>query len=435
MSETPPPALPAPPAPPPPPPPPNPARHRRHRRLRRDRTHRVLGGVCAGIARTYGIDVVLVRVLFVIAAIAWVGLPVYLVLWIALPARGERPDDIAEPRDMGMLLALILIGIGALIFVRHVLPHSWTNGGGFFAPLLLIGAGVAILVLRRPGIETDEDDENDDTIADDASPVGPQTATTPDASGAADEPTSPSAPTAPTSVLDLAPDDDVPPTAWSQNRPWAHWRTTRRDHRREWRARRPRPFLGPLTFSVLLIGAGVASLLEATGAVDVNLAIVLAIGTCIVGAALVVSAWVGRARGLILLGVLLACAAGVATIVDVPFTGGFGERTYTPLLVRDVQPRYKLGAGTLRLDLSRANLEAATLEVRAQLGAGDMQVTIPPNVRLEIDAHAGAGEVDLLGHVEHGVDVDTQQHLAGVTGDGVLHLILRVGAGHIEVRS
>ena len=75
-------------------------------------------------------------------------------------------------------------------------------------------------------------------------------------------------------------------------------RTQRRAARRERRAQRPRSFLTPLTLSVLLIGAGVAFLLQAAGALDVNLTVALAIGTCVVGAALVVSAFAGRATAL-----------------------------------------------------------------------------------------------------------------------------------------
>ncbi|MBS2209920.1 PspC domain-containing protein [Carboxylicivirga mesophila] len=72
------------------------------RRFYRDIDNRVLGGVCAGIAAYFGIDVVLVRVLFVILTVlTWGGIPlIYIILWIALPParttaqklqmRGER---------------------------------------------------------------------------------------------------------------------------------------------------------------------------------------------------------------------------------------------------------------------------------------------------------------------------------------------------------
>ena len=57
------------------------------RALSRPREDRKIAGVCSGIARYIGIDVTLVRVLFVVLAI-WppaVGLIVYLVCWIVMP--------------------------------------------------------------------------------------------------------------------------------------------------------------------------------------------------------------------------------------------------------------------------------------------------------------------------------------------------------------
>ncbi|WP_262326142.1 PspC domain-containing protein [Carboxylicivirga litoralis] len=73
-----------------------------NRRFYRDVDNRVLGGVCAGIAAYFDIDVVLVRVLTIIFTILTSGTLglIYLILWIALPParttaqklqmRGER---------------------------------------------------------------------------------------------------------------------------------------------------------------------------------------------------------------------------------------------------------------------------------------------------------------------------------------------------------
>jgi len=58
-----------------------------YNRLSRPREDRKIAGVCAGIARYMGLDVTLVRILFVVFAI-WppaVGLIVYVVCWIVMP--------------------------------------------------------------------------------------------------------------------------------------------------------------------------------------------------------------------------------------------------------------------------------------------------------------------------------------------------------------
>ena len=57
--------------------------------------------------------------------------------------------------------------------------------------------------------------------------------------------------------------------------------------------RAPRSYLGAVTWSLLLVLAGVAWLLDASGAVEVDLGVVFALALALVGTALVVSAWFG----------------------------------------------------------------------------------------------------------------------------------------------
>lgn len=58
------------------------------KKLYRDEFHKKLGGVCAGLAEYFTVDVAIVRVLFVLACILHGGgLIVYIVLWIALPKK------------------------------------------------------------------------------------------------------------------------------------------------------------------------------------------------------------------------------------------------------------------------------------------------------------------------------------------------------------
>ena len=60
---------------------------KRKRRLYRDPDHRVLGGVASGLAGYFGIDVVVIRLLFAILFFLGYGfsLPLYIILWIAVP--------------------------------------------------------------------------------------------------------------------------------------------------------------------------------------------------------------------------------------------------------------------------------------------------------------------------------------------------------------
>lgn len=56
--------------------------------LRRSRSDRMIGGVIAGLARYFGIDVTLARVLYVVGSVlsaAFPGILVYLILLILMP--------------------------------------------------------------------------------------------------------------------------------------------------------------------------------------------------------------------------------------------------------------------------------------------------------------------------------------------------------------
>jgi phage shock protein PspC (stress-responsive transcriptional regulator) len=57
------------------------------KRLHRSRRHRLLAGVCGGIAETYGWDPTIVRILWILFGLLPVipGTLLYVILWIAMP--------------------------------------------------------------------------------------------------------------------------------------------------------------------------------------------------------------------------------------------------------------------------------------------------------------------------------------------------------------
>ena len=62
------------------------------RPLRRSRRHRMIAGVCGGLAEWLRWDPTLVRVLYVIvsvASVAFHGILVYVILWLIVPAAEE----------------------------------------------------------------------------------------------------------------------------------------------------------------------------------------------------------------------------------------------------------------------------------------------------------------------------------------------------------
>ena len=64
--------------------------------LHRSSKNKFIGGVCGGIAETYGFDATLVRLIFILLAIfSWGGPAIlgYIVAWMIMPEEGETPKS------------------------------------------------------------------------------------------------------------------------------------------------------------------------------------------------------------------------------------------------------------------------------------------------------------------------------------------------------
>jgi hypothetical protein len=192
--------------------------------------------------------------------------------------------------------------------------------------------------------------------------------------------------------------------------------------------------LGAVALSGLLVLVGTAWVLDASDVVDLDLGVVAALALLLVGAALLVSARYGRARGLIALGILLMFVVGVLGLVDVPLRGGIGDPTYHPRTVAAVDRDYSLAIGNLSVDLRDVDFAGTTRRVHAQLGIGQLNVTVPTGVRVVLDAHAGVGGVTAFGDSSHECcPTDVHRVRPGVPGGGTLHLDADVGAGHVDI--
>ena len=118
------------------------------RRLRRSRTERILGGVCGGLARSIGIDPLVVRVAVVALTVAGgTGALLYVLAWLMLPDDGtDRSLAYAAVRDRGTNLAEVLavasIVLGVILLVRGT--GIWFSDALVW-PLLLAGVGLAVI--------------------------------------------------------------------------------------------------------------------------------------------------------------------------------------------------------------------------------------------------------------------------------------------------
>jgi phage shock protein C len=119
-------------------------------RLYRSATDKVIAGVCGGLAHYFNIDPALVRLAFVVFALAGgASVLLYIVLWIAVPV-GEGTPGVALGERGHEMLATVLIAIGALWLLANLGAFTFINWR-FAWPLVLVAAGVALLLRRvRP---------------------------------------------------------------------------------------------------------------------------------------------------------------------------------------------------------------------------------------------------------------------------------------------
>lgn len=346
------------------------------RRLVRTSDGRWLGGICAGLGRYFDINPLVYRIAFVALALAGgTGLLLYLAAYLVIPDEHADESIAVEAMRTRRDQPWLLLGVGVLGFgALFALTEAsfWPGNGNFWFAAVL--AGAALVWWRVSSRDR-------------------------------------SAHTAP------AVDGTAPAAAVTTRPP-------------------KRPSLFAPVAGALLAASGVFGLLAALGVYDVDLEVAFAAGVVMVGAAVAIGAMTQRRVGaLVLVGLVLLAAFGVAAATPVSISAGAGEKIERPLTVVALEPSYELGLGSLDLDLRAVELPPGTTSIDASVGVGELVITVPEGVALEIDAHAGAGEIDVLGELDDGFDVDRTLSVAGPTPDSpLLQLEADVGFGAIEVR-
>jgi len=117
------------------------------RMLRRDPARGVLGGVCAGLAREFGVDPLVVRVAFVAVAFAGgLGVALYVLAWVLLPA-DEGTSLLARRRLAGRAAVEVALGVGLLALSALLTFRAlglWSSDAVVW-PVVLVAAGGALL--------------------------------------------------------------------------------------------------------------------------------------------------------------------------------------------------------------------------------------------------------------------------------------------------
>ncbi len=149
-------------------------------RLVRPRSERMISGVCGGLGLYFGVDPVIVRLLFVVLALSTgLTLILYPVLWLIMPEaadaqalppgarfdpqtgeplpidpvptittarHAEAAGDVGTPAGpRSRVLALVLVGVGTLILLDNVGEFFGFRLSSFALPIILVGLGMYLL--------------------------------------------------------------------------------------------------------------------------------------------------------------------------------------------------------------------------------------------------------------------------------------------------
>ena len=446
--------------------------------LRRASSGAVLGGVCAGLARRWQVDPTVLRIAMVLLClIGGLGVAFYVGALLLVPKDGSTGLPLTRllpfTRSWSPTASIgAVVGLGVLI---TILIGSWLPLG--IAPAVGLGFLWYFGVHRRrqppatsssPASSSQSSpsqssfaqsgNSQSGSIALDAPPTGalqlsgrptePMTEFEQAAAEwqqrVAEERWARSAPAsaAPGSateadlprLVEYRPTPAVQPAPWPASDPVAQpvpdWTPpTSRS------AGRPRPvWLWPLV--LCLVGGGLASLAVLDTAFGLIVAPIAYAGTVLgaLGIGLLIAAFAGRPRGLLPLSVLAGLVT-VALLLPMPRVGPVGDTSFSYTSTSQL-PTAPLnhGAGDVALDLSALSI-SETKRLELANGAGDVNVTLPAAGNLVVEWKVGLGGYVGPDGPDDGVDLAGTYRRVADPSAPTLTLVLKLGAGDLQVRS
>jgi len=348
----------------------------------------MLAGVAAGLARRLDVPTWLIRAAFVILAFAGgFGVALYAAGWLLIPeehANEPLATSLAgRVKGIGGWIGIALIVVAALIITDSV----WFLRGDVVIAAILIAVGV--LLFRGEIGRTDAGSK----------------------SGI---------------------DNDIPEAPEETDGEVRSNRVRSSEKESPVRPARPRSALGRITFGLGVIAVGVMAMAEyASAGFDPSPRHYLGLFLGVIGLGLLVGTFFGRARGLIVLGVLITPLVVLSPIADMNLSASIGQRIHNPATFSEIRPGYRLGAGSLIVDLSGLEFTGQEVEIDAQVGLGELRVYVPRDVAVKVRGRIGIGDFDAFGYGREGVGASFDHSIEG--SNGRIELDTRVGAGELRV--
>lgn len=420
------------------------------RPLRRRATDRVVGGVAGGLGDYLNMDPILIRAAFAgLMIFGGTGLMLYVLGWLLIPEEGHR-DSIAQTAlrtmanrtgRLGMLVLIVAVVVVLSPWISRRLDVLYVPTEVFWA-LAIALIGVVLLLPRE------RSDPHDPWVASSMAPdagvgppdagIGPNatTSATPDApSGISQEGWAPASSAAAVAVPAVAAQPAAVPAATPAAQP-AAWSSTPYRVSRPARPARPPRDPSPLGWYGIaggLLVVGVLALIDTVSTAHVLPGQYFGGGLLAIGLALVVGAWRGRARLLILLGLAVLPIAATAAFLTVPLEGGIGGAYFQPQQVAEVQDAYHLVAGELSIDLTQLGAGSDPLVIDATVGIGEIYVLVPADAVVDVTGTVQGGRIRLFGRSQVGTALADHIEASEPGGGRVVTLRLDAGIGQIVV--
>ena len=147
------------------------------------------------------------------------------------------------------------------------------------------------------------------------------------------------------------------------------------------------------------------------------------------GVGLVGGAFRGGARWLIGPALVLSLPLAAVAATDLDLRGTWGDRTFTPTTLQEVERGYDMGAGSMRVDLRDVEFPPGRTTLPLELGAGEIQVLVPDDLCVLTDAKVRMGAVDGGNDEQGGVDLDIVDRRAVAPGTPTVRLDVDLGLG------
>ncbi len=383
---------------------------RRSEELVRPLEGRAVAGVAKGVADNFGLADWIPRVFFIVTAfMGGLGIILYVACWAFIRSEDEA-ESIADRFFSGASTSRSWVGIGLIVIAGIIILSNFTFLAGeviwaavFLVVGLLLYTGNLPAWAKKQEVESVEPKEGVQRMST-TDTIDTKTLVTGDSPAGGTTPPPP--PPTPGPVH-----PEPPPTKPKET-----------------------SFLGRLTMGAILVGLGGLAILDNIPAlaIDANPRHYMALAVTILGVGLLVGSIIGRARWLILVGVIMIPSLIFNTALDYDWDSPEFNREVTPVAFEEVEPNVRVDVGRLFIDLTELPWDGEEVVLDADVSVGSLQITVPDGVGIVGRAGVNIGRVEEPGRSASGLG-DRQLTWNEPGPLGTLFLDAEVNIGNLEI--